>query len=235
MFVLYKALVVLMVVATFVFVVARPLFCKFMAPRDFAIRRNLWFGITLAAFLIPNFWLYLLVAAVLILFAAQRDSNPVALYMVLLLTLPPMGMEVPTFGLANQLMFLSHLRFLSLVLLLPLALGYFRREPISAGGPSGGGRNSAMLPTDVLILLYALLQIVLLMPDESITATGKRMILIGTDMLLPYYALSRACRTRESFREVMAAFVLAALVLVPLGVFEMLKGPRRRHLGRAIP
>ena len=32
----------------------------------------------IAAFLIPNFGLYLLVAAVSILFAAQRHSNPVA-------------------------------------------------------------------------------------------------------------------------------------------------------------
>lgn len=225
MFVLYKALVVVLIVASFVFIVAKPLFCKFMAPRDYAIRRNLWLGVTLAAFLIANFWLYLLVAAALIWFAARRDSNPVALYMVLLLALPPMGMDIPTFGIVKQVMFMSHLRFLSLVLLLPLALGFFRREPLSAGGAWGGERGgSAILPADVLILLYALLQVVLLMPSESVTATGKRMLTIGVDMLLPYYVLSRACRTRESFREVIAAFVLAALVLVPLGVFETFKG-----------
>ena len=225
MFALYKPFAVIIVVATLVFVVAKPLFCRFMTPRDFAIRRNLWLGVTTAAFLIPDYWLYVFVAGTLILIAVNRDSNPVALYMVLLITLPPFGMDLPTFGVVNQLFALNHLRFLSMVLLLPLALGYFRREPafpsIQAGG---GGRSSELRATDWVILLYMLLQIVLLMPYESITATGKRMIVMGVDMLLPYYVLSRACRTRESFRELMAAFVLAALVLVPLGVFEMLKG-----------
>ena len=224
MFVLFKAFIVVMGIATLVFIVAKPLFMRFMAPSDYAVRRNLWLALTTAAFLIPNFWLFLLVAAALILFAAQRDSNPVALYMVLLLTLPPLGKDVPGFGIINQLMHVNHLRFLSLVLLLPLALGYFRREPGTTGGSLGGERGSAMLLTDVLILLYILLQIVLLMPYESFTATCRRIVLMGTDTLLPYYVLSRACRTRESFREVMAAFVLAALVLVPLGVFEMFKG-----------
>ena len=224
MFVFYKALIVVIGIAMIVFIVGRPLFLRFMTPGDYAVRRNVWLALTIAAFLIPNFWLFLLVAAALILFAAQRDSNPVALYMVLLLTLPPMGKELPTFGIVNQLLFVDHLRFLSLVLLLPLALGFFRREPTAAGGGMGGERGSAMLPTDVLILLYVLLQIVLALPYESFTATAKRMILMGTDMLLPYYVLSRACRTRESFREIMAAFVLAALVLVPMGVFEMFKG-----------
>ena len=224
MFVFYKALIVVIGIAMIVFIGGRPLFLRFMTPSDYAVRRNVWLALTFAAFLIPNFWLYLLVAAVLILFAAQRDSNPVALYMVLLLTLPPIGKELPTFGIVNQLLFMDHLRFLSLALLLPLALGFFRREPAVARGPMGGERGSAMLPTDVLILLYVLLQIVLLMPYESFTATAKRMILMGTDMLLPYYVLSRACRSRESFREVMAAFVLAALILVPMGVFEMFKG-----------
>lgn len=220
MLTLYKALVVLLGVAALVFVVAKPIFCRFMDPRDYAIRRNLWLGITLSAFLVPNYWLYLMVAGVLVWFAASRDSNPVALYMFLLITLPPMGMDMPTFGIVNQLIFLDHLRFLALMLLLPLALGFFRRIPPDIGG---AGRDSVLLLTDVLILFYLFLQTVLLMPYESVTATGKRMLLMGTDVLLPYYVLSRLCRTRESFREIMAAFVLAALVLVPLGVFEVLR------------
>ena len=224
MFVLFKAFIVVMVTATLVFIVAKPVFLRFMSPQDYALRRNLWLALTTAAFLIPNYWLYLLVAAGLIWFAANRDSNPVALYLFLLITLPPLGMDLPTFGLVNQLFSMNHLRFLALVLLLPLALGFFRRGSASGGDLLGNRQGSVLLPTDWLILLYVLLQIVLLMPYESITATGKRMILLGTDMLLPYYVLSRAFHTRESFREVMAAFVLAALVLVPLGVFEMFKG-----------
>ena len=224
MLVLFKALAVLMVFATLVFVLTKPLFCRFMSPRDYAIRRNLWLALTLTAFLAPSYWSYVLVAGVLVLFAAQRDSNPVALYMFLLITLPPLGMELPTFGIVNQLFALNHLRFLSLLLLLPIALGYFRRKPVPWESVPDGGRAPSLVVTDWLLLAYVALQVLLSMPYESFTASGKRLVLIGLETVLPYYVLSRALRTRESFREALAAFVLAALVLVPLGVFETFKG-----------
>jgi hypothetical protein len=220
MLTLYKALLVVLVFALLVFALARPAFLRFMSPADYAIRRNLWLALTVAAFLIPSFWVFMLVAAAFVWFAASRDSNPTALYMMLLITLPPLGMDLPTFGLVNQLFALNHLRFASLALLLPLALGIFRREsgePYAVSGPR-------LLRTDFLILLYALLQTVLLMPGESVTATGKRVVLMGIDMLLPYYVLSRACSSRESFRELMAAFVLGAVLVAPMSVFEMFKG-----------
>ena len=163
MFVLFKALAVLMVVATLVFVLTKPLFCRFMSPRDYAIRRNLWLALTLTAFLAPSYWSYVLVAGVLVLFAAQRDSNPVALYMFLLITLPPLGMELPTFGIINQLFALNHLRFLSLLLLLPIALGYFRPKPVPWESVPDGGRAPALVVTDWLLLAYVALQVLLSM------------------------------------------------------------------------
>ena len=224
MFNLFKAFIVVFTLAALTFIVAKPVFLRFMSTQDFALRRNLWLALSTAAFLSPDYWLFLLVATALILYTASRDSNPVALYMLLLLTLPPLSKQVPTFGLINQLFQMNHLRFLSLLLLLPLALGYFRREPAAADGTLIREPSSRLLLPDVLILLYVLMQLVTALPYESFTASGKRLMIIGVDTLLPYYVLSRACRTREQFREVMAAFVLAALVLVPLGVLESLKG-----------
>jgi hypothetical protein len=224
MFVLFKAFIVVFTLAVLVFIVSKPVFLRFMSPQDFSLRRNLWLALTTAAFLLPDFWLFLAVAAVLILYTARRDSNPVALYMLLLITLPPLGKEVPTFGIVNQLFQMNHLRFLSLVLLLPLALRYFQREPSATDGTLIRERNSRLLIPDVFLLLYVLMQFVTALPYDSFTASCKRLILIGVDTLLPYYVLSRACGTRKQFREVMAAFVLAALVLVPLGVVESLKG-----------
>ena len=224
MFVFYKALFAVLGIAAVVFIVGRPLFLRFMSLNDFTLRRNLWLTLTLAAFVIPNFWVFLVISAVLIVYTATRDSNPVALYMMLLLTLPPVGKELPTFGMVNQLLLLDNLRFLSLVLLLPMALGYFRREPAAIDVTPNQGSKSGWLPTDVLIVLFVVLQIVLVMPSISITATSKRMILIATDILLPYYVLSRACHTRESFQDMLAAFFMAAVVLVPLAVFETSKG-----------
>ena len=63
---LYKALIAVMVVTVLMFFMARPLMRRFMADADFTVRRNVWFGLTLAAFLIPNYWAYVLVACVVL-------------------------------------------------------------------------------------------------------------------------------------------------------------------------
>lgn len=218
---LYKALIAVMVVTTLMFLLARPLLRRFMTDADFTVRRNVWLGLTLAAFLIPNYWAYVLVASVVLAYGVKRDTNPAALYMFLLLAMVPIGKDLPTFGVVNQIFMLDHLRLLSLVVLIPVALRLARSSDSSdAHGQPAGAADRGRRQADMLILLYAALQIVLLMSHESITATLRRVVLIGIDVWLPYYVLSRSCRTRESMVEVMAAFALAMFVLAPLAVLE---------------
>ena len=218
---LYKALIVVMVVTALMFFLARPLLRRFMTDADFTVRRNVWFGLTVAAFLIPNYWAYVLVACVVLAYGVKRDTNPAALYVFLLLAMVPIGLELPAFGLVNRIFLLDHLRLLSLVVLIPVALRLARNSdsPVAYGQPVGPADRSR-LQADMLILLYAALQIVLLMPYESITATLRRAVLFGIELWLPYYVLSRSCRTRESLVEVMAAFALAMFVLTPIAVLE---------------
>ena len=54
---------------------------RFIAPADFAVRRNVWLGLTVSGFLIPYYWAYVLVAAGLLVYGMKRDSNPGALYL----------------------------------------------------------------------------------------------------------------------------------------------------------
>jgi hypothetical protein len=221
---LYKALVAVMVVTVLMFLMARPLLRRFMADADFTVRRNVWLGLTLAAFLIPNYWAYVLVACVILAYGVKRDTNPAALYVFLLLAMVPIGLYLPTLGVVNQILLLDHLRLLSLVVLIPVALR-LRRSPDApaAYGQLPGTADRSRLPADVLILLYAALQVLVLWPHESLTATMRRVVLIGLDVWLPYYVLSRSCRTRESIVEVMAAFTLLMFVLTPLAVLESVR------------
>ena len=222
---LYKALIVVIVITTTMFLLAKPIFTAHMSAADFVGRRNAWLGVTLAGFLTPSFWLYVFVASLIILYTASRDSNPVALYIFLLLAMPPIGAYVPTFGIVNQLFFLEHLRLMSLLILVPMAFGAFAR-------PSNQALASTLTNTmpkgvrvaDMFMLGYVLLQIALLMPYEAPTNTLRRVILLGTDIMLPYFVVSRRCRDFAAVRETMAAFVLAAFVLAPIGVFESLRG-----------
>ncbi len=221
---LYKALIVVMVVTAVMFYLARPLLRHFMTDADFTVRRNVWLGLTLAAFLIPEYWAYVVVACVLLAYGVKRDTNPAALYAFLLLAMLPIGLDLPGFGLVNQIFLLDHLRLLSLVILVPVAFRLARRSDSPSGyGQPASPVDRSRTQVDLLILLYAALQVVLLMPYEAFTATMRRVVLIGIDLWLPYYVLSRTCRTRESIVEVMAAFALAMFVVAPLAVFESVK------------
>ena len=53
-----RALIVILVLATTVFAFAHRPACTITKVGDYTRRRNLWFALTLAAFLAYNFWVY---------------------------------------------------------------------------------------------------------------------------------------------------------------------------------
>jgi O-antigen ligase len=215
----YKVLILVMVITSIMFLLAKPLFSQFIAPEDFARRRNLWLALTLAAFLLPNFWLFILVAVPMIALTASRDSNPIGLYLFLLLALPPIRLSIPGFGLVNQIFGLDHLRLLSLILLIPLVAKVHREQ----GATAIDGRRKWQAP-DILLLLYLMAQVVLMFPYQSITSATRQIVLLVLDAWLPYYVVSRACRSREMMVDALAAFALTMTVLAPLAVVEFVRG-----------
>ena len=218
----YKAMIVVMVVTTIMFGLAKPLFTRFMTPQDYGRRRNAWLALTLAAFLLPNFWWFALVAAVVTGYCVAKESNPVALYLFLLLVVPPLRDEIPTLGLVNQFFDMNIFRLLSLTVLLPTAIMLSKNlPPKDPWSPVALRRLQA---ADFILLSYVALQIILMLPYESVTATMRRCLLAVIDVVLPYFVVSRACRNKNKIIEAMAAFALAALVVAPLALFEMERG-----------
>lgn len=216
----YKALIVVFVLATIVFLLAKPVFASVMSAEDFARRRNTWLVLCAAVFLSPSFWIFFLVAVPTVLYAAKRDSNPAALYLFLLLAVPPLREEIPTLGIVRQIFPMDHLRMLSLFLLLPVAAGIFRRADAPSYDPSGVPRRGLTM-ADKLLLAYVVLQFVLLLPYESPTTSLRRLVLLGVDILLPYFVISRACKSKAMIVEAMAAFALGAMLLVPPALYEV--------------
>ena len=217
----YKAFIVVILLTVGAFALARPVFTRWMSPADFALRRNVWLAVTTAVFVMPSFWLYMAVAGIIIAFAAKRDTNPAALYLFLLLVIPPLQADLPTFGLVNAVFPLTHFRLLSLVLLIPAALRLHRdgREP----RPQGEAPARRLQAADALLFLFVALQFVLFLPYESVTNSMRRALLLLLEIWLPYYVMSRACRDRQMIVEAMAALVLAAIVLAPIAALETLK------------
>jgi hypothetical protein len=218
-----RALIVVLAVSAIAFHFAKPFALKCCPPEDFTRRRNLWFVLTVAGFLLPSFWLFVLIAAPLLLWAGKKDGNPIALYLLLMHVIPPLSEQIPVVGI-NQLFSVNMYRLLSMTVLLPAALRYRRSRREAAGIDSRS--------MDVLLVAYGLLQVALFVrPDgwnaylyhNSLTTCLRTGFLYLLDAGLLYYVASRTVCDRRRLNDALASFLVACVVMAPLAMFEGLK------------
>ena len=205
-----KALVVILVLAVAVFAFAKAPACAVAtATSDFVRRRNLFFGVTLVAFLAHNFWIYIFAAGVLVYLAQRREPNKLAMYFLLLFALPPIQVQL---NLGVPLFDMHYYRLLSLAVLLPAFL-ILQKQPDTE-------RFGRFLP-DMLVIGYVGLQFVLLLEAGTWTNSIREGVIGGIlDVMLPYYVASRCVKDLQRFRDALMAFAVAALVLSLIGAFE---------------
>jgi hypothetical protein len=207
-----KALMVVIVLMGGVLLLARPICLHFMEAADFDRRRKVWIALTVSAFLVPSFWLYLLVAAPLLAWLGTKDKNPLAVYLLFIYVIPPWGFPIPTIGI-NQLFDMTQMRLLAMVLLIPAAVRVLQSNDASR----------KLTAVDFFILAYGLVQLTVYIPYESPTNTVRRAILFMLDIYLPLYVAQRCCRTRSQIVDAMAAYCLSCALFTPVAVFESLK------------
>lgn len=207
-----KSLVVILVLASATFAIAKqPVCAAAITPADFERRRNLWLALTLAAFLAHNFWLYIFLAGIILLYVSARESNKPALYFFVLFAIPQISAAIPGFGVINQLFVIDFVRLMALVVLLPTAY-LLRIDEI---------RRGVRMPlADKLLLAYLLLNITLQFMAISITGTMRNTFYAFIDVYLPYYVLSRSLRDLDALRDAVMSFVVGAAVLAAIGMFE---------------
>jgi O-antigen ligase len=217
------ALIYVLAIVVPMFWLAKPIALKFSSERDFNRRRNVWLILTVIGFLSPSFWLFALLAIPLLIAAARKDTNPVALYLLLLAVIPPVSADIPAIGIAH-LFELDNYRLLAFCVLLPLAVRQWRSKQ-AAAAPIGFDA------LDILLLAYGTLTVVLYVPFElnhvllsdSFTNALRRAFLFFIDIYILYFAVSRTCSSRGAIVEALAAFCLACALLAPMAVFEMMK------------
>lgn len=207
-----KALIVILALATAVFAFARKPACALaMLEDDFVRRRNLWFAVTLIVFLAHSFWIYILVAGILLLLAGATEKNRLALFYLLLFAAPPIGSEISGLGGIRYFFEIDYLRLLSLSLLLPAALMLHQREE-STGSTSGKAEK--------LLTAYLILNLVLQLNVDTFTNTLRKAFLFLIDVVLPFYVASRTLKNLEDFRGALTSFSVAAMILAVIGMFE---------------
>ena len=183
-------------------------------------RRAYWIAAIVIAFVAQNFFVAMALIGALAYWAARKDPNPLGVYLLLLLAVPPWGKMVGGFGLFNELLVLNHFRVLSLCILLPLAIRTFRERGRKSSNRDGGDTKAV----DITVVAFALFMLLMHVPHESVTTLMRRSVQYGLDLLLPYYVLTRHLRTRQAVMDAMGSVLIAALLLTPVAVFEYLKG-----------
>ncbi len=208
-----KALVVVLVLASAVFAFAEaPACARASAEEDFKRRRNLWFGITLAAFLAHNFWLFLIIATALLVLALPREPCKLAMFFFVLFAVPRISAELGGLGIVKNLFEIDYVRLLALTVLFPAFLS-LRKQP----GVEPFGRTTP----DKLIAGYLVLGALLMFTYSGFTSTLRKGVFYPfIEIFLPYYVASRSLRNLEGFRDALMAFAVAALVLSATGAFE---------------
>jgi len=211
-----KALFAILALATAIFAFVRAPACAMgFGLEDFKRRRNLWYAITVVAFLSHNFWIFMIVAGVLLALAAQGDSNKIALFFFLLFAVPPLPDQISGMGIINQFFTIDYVRLLTLLVLVPAFIPLMREENIG---------KLWQTPVDKLVIASLVLQFVLVFMASSFTNTLRVGIFYSfIDVFLPYYLASRLIGNMDRFREVLMAFVIGAMVLALVGIFEYFK------------
>jgi len=184
-------------------------------PSDYRVRAGLWVAVTLALFLSHNFWLFVLVLALGVLWASAKDSHPLGLYCFLLFAAPAFHRTIPGVGSIAFILSVDYLRVLSAFLLLPLALRLARSHHTP---------GIFRLPSDKFVVAYLVLNVVLQAPVTSVTDSLRAIVGYLLDVVLPYFVFSRGLDSIEKFRDALGSFVAAAVVLSVIGVFETGKG-----------
>lgn len=209
-----KELIVVFVIAGFVFTVARPACVRFITPETFDRRRNVWLFLTAVAFIVPSFWLYVAFAAPLLAWLGRKDDNPQALLLFLYFLVPPNQFKVPMIG-AEVLFELNQSRLIVLVIIVPWFLSRINGARVSRAL----GWNLA----DSLLCAYVLLQVILLAPYESFTITMRRGFVLTLDSVAIFYFMSRISPVRAKLVDALLMLCLLGAIFALLAVFENLK------------
>lgn len=219
-----KELIVILAIAGLTFRLAKPIAFRFSADADFLRRRNVWFALTIIAFLSPNFWFFALFAAPIYVWMGRKDSNPIAAYLLLMHVVPPVSADLPSIG-ASQLFSLDNYRLLSFCVLIPIAL--------RARRSLHRDRTSPSRMTDLLLLGFVVVHCATFVPPDlpnhvilhdSLTNLLRRVFLDFIDIFVLYYAVSRSCNDRNKIVDAQAALCLSVGIMAIVATFEHFKG-----------
>ncbi len=184
-----------------------------------------WAGVTLLAFLTYNFWVFTVLSGIFLLVISKENNVlKIALFFLLLLSIPTGSINIPGFGLVNFILTVNFPMFLSAVLLLPLAIG--KRNS-----------NRAVKSSELFLYVFFLLNLVVLyqetsyvyqgelvVRESSITSVLRFGVSLFLGLIVPYWAISKTIKTTQDIKVIFMAIVFGALLQASIAIAETMKG-----------
>lgn len=206
-----RSLIIIFVLAIFIFYFLSSTAKFFSSHENFKRRRNLWLGLTFIIFITHNIWLYVIISGLILLLTAANEKNKVALFFILLFAAPPYSDYIPAFNIINYFFSIDPIRLLELVILLPAFFKLSQQKE---------KHHFWQTPSDKFLGGYTMWSIVTFFLVSTLTDTFRQIFYVFIDIFLPYYVISRTLKNTEDFREAIFNFVVAALILAVIGIFE---------------
>ncbi len=210
----FRALVVILFIATLVFTLSKKAFASTLTTVEINKFRNIWIITTLIAFLSQNFWIFIIVTALYLRYVSRNESNKPSLFLLLLFVIPPISDFISGMGMMQNLFEINIFRLLALILLFPI----FK----SSQAKNDGFKFGKTLP-DKAFILFLVLCTILQLRGTSFTDSLRGGFILFLDAFLPYYAFSRGLRSLPELKKAIIALIIATLIAALIGTLEYLK------------
>jgi len=202
-------LIVILTIATTIFVVGKKHLEPLLPPGEFVRWRNAWIIITLIAFLASNFWLYLIATGFYVNRAIKKTDHRFAFVLAILFAVPPISVRL------GPLFAIDYVRLLSLIIFLPMFLSVRDREDTPRLGQTFA---------DWLVILLITLMTLLEMRGTTVTDALRNGVGYGLAIFLPYFVASRSLKDFNQLKIAMIGLTLAGIIAGSIAVFEFAKG-----------
>jgi hypothetical protein len=180
-------------IASYVF---RRAFMGIFSPLEYKRAWTLLVLGTMAAYLCKFPALFAIVIAFVALYGAQASGRGVvgriAVFLLLIVALPPIHFSIGGFGGINYLISVSHVRVLSLTL---MAWAAVELVTTKRGPPV-----VSFLLVDLLVVGYQCLHVGLQFPSSTFTTDARMIVESLLDVVLPYFVVTRGLRSAADIR-----------------------------------
>jgi O-antigen ligase len=205
-----KALFIVFTMSLGAFVFARLAFSQTIDGRIIDRWRNVYLAVTVAAFMIPNFWFMLFIVALLVILLGATSREKPPLYLLLLFAIPAADALVPGFGGIRNFLNLYPFNILAVIILFPLLFAPQENRRFHVNGALA----------DYCFILFSILSLVLAFRDTTITDGFRRATAYILTAFGPYLVFSRYNWTPERLKIGTLAYAIPLIALSGVAVAE---------------